>query len=94
MYGPEAIRRICERLAHERDDARCDELIAQLRLIVEEDREELSDRLQFLAGRLLQDDSRTRRDILERGHRCVRGLRQGLTIVVRANLSERQASQD
>lgn len=94
MYGPEAIRRICEPLAHERDDARCDELIAQLRLIVEEDREELSDRLQLLAGRLLQDDSRTRRDILERGHRPVRGLRQGLTIVVHANLSERQASQD
>ena len=94
MYGPEAIRQICERLARERDDARCDELIAQLRMVVEEDREELSDRLQFLAGRLLRDDSRTRRDLLERGHRSVRGLRQGLTIVVHASLSEGQASRD
>lgn len=67
LYGPEAIRRICERLVRERDEARCDQLIAQLREIVEEDRDELSGRLQFLAGRLLRDDLGERRNSLKQG---------------------------
>jgi hypothetical protein len=94
VYGPEAIRRICERLARERDDARCHELIAQLRLVVDEDREELSDRLQFLASRLLRRGSGERRNIVEHGNRTAREGRQGLIIVVLGNPSERQASQE
>lgn len=43
MYGPEAIRQIGERLAQEQDEARSDELIARLYMVVEEDREELSE---------------------------------------------------
>jgi hypothetical protein len=91
VYGPEAIRRICERLSRERDDTRCDELIAQLRLVIREDREELSDRLQFLAGRLLRDEYRERGDTFDR---CHVERRQGLIIVVHANPSEGQASQE
>lgn len=92
MYGPEAIRQICERLVQEHDEARSDELIAQLRIVVEEDREELSDRLQFLAGRLLRDDHGERRNHLERGQRTAREGRRGLIIVVHASPTEGQAS--
>lgn len=94
LYGPEAIRQICERLVQEQDEARTDELIAQLRIVVEEDREELSDRLQFLAGRLLRDEHGERRNHLERGQRSAREGRQGLIIVVHASPTEGQASQE
>ena len=94
MYGPEAIRQICERLAQEQDEARSDELIARLRMVVEEDREELSERLQFLAGRLLRERSDERRNRLERGQRSVREARLGIVIVVHANPTEGQTSQE
>jgi hypothetical protein len=94
VYGPEAIRQICGRLVQEQDEARTEELIAQLRTVVEEDREELSDRLQFLAARLLRRGSAERRNIVEHGYRTVREGRQGLVIVVHGNPSEGQASQE
>jgi len=88
VYGPEAIREICDKLAREDDDARCNELIARLRMIVQEDREELSGRLQFLAGRLLRGERGKRRNGLERGHQSERDERQGLIIVVHSDPSE------
>lgn len=94
MYGPEAIRQICERLAREQDDLRCNELIAQLRTFVAEDREELSDRLRFLASRFLRDEASDRRTSLERGHRSGRERCQGMIIVVKADPSAWHPSQD
>jgi SET domain-containing protein len=88
VYGPEAIRRICERLSREVDDARCNELIAQLRMVVEEDREELSGRLQFLASRFLREESDNPDTDFTHSHRSRSEKRRGLVIILQSNPSE------
>jgi hypothetical protein len=88
VYGPEAIRRICERLSWEVDDAKCNELIAQLRMVVEEDREELSGRLQFLASRFLRAESDNPDTDFAHNHRSRSEKRRGLVIILQSNPSE------
>ena len=79
MHGPDFIRRICERLAVESDDVRCDELILILRTALEEDREELGSRLKFLANRYLRYSQAHRED--HSGSTATRG--HGLIIVLK-----------